>query len=186
VRTVASDLNEPKALAGDGERIWIADTNNHRIMHTSRARIESGSEVLDPLVIRPERGGAADAAPLSFRQDLSAGELNVDVVLPDVHKLNEESPNSVVFRNADGNEIVMPVDSDGTDRQRLTYAWSELVDAGIVDPAIGRQSVTMETWLYYCLQENEEICQFYSAEYQLLLEPADDARVPATVTVPVG
>jgi sugar lactone lactonase YvrE/thioredoxin-related protein len=185
IRTVASDLNEPKALAGDGERIWIADTNNHRIMHTSMARIASGSEVLDPLVIRPGNG-SGEATPMSFRQDLTAGELNVDVVLPDVHKLNEESPNSVVFRNANGDEIVMPVDSDGTDRQRLTYTWSELVEAGVVDPAVGRQSVTMEAWLYYCLQENEEICEFFSAEYQLLLEPADDARAPATVTVPVG
>jgi hypothetical protein len=136
-------------------------------------------------VIRPGSGDG-EATPLSFRQDLVAGELNVDVVLPDVHKLNEESPNSVVFRNADGNEVVMPVDSDGTDRQRLTYAWSELVEAGIVDPDVGRQSVTMETWLYYCLQEDEEICRFYSAELQLLLDPADDARAPATVTVPVG
>lgn len=40
VRSVAEGLNEPKALAGDGSRLWIADTNNHRILTTTVARLQ--------------------------------------------------------------------------------------------------------------------------------------------------
>jgi sugar lactone lactonase YvrE/thioredoxin-related protein len=188
VRTIAQNLNEPKALATDGERVWIADTNNHRILQTDLSRIASGSDRLDSVSIRPGSGGAdagEERTPLSFRQNLTTGSLRLDIQLPAEHKLNEESPNSLVFRSPGGEELLLTVDSEGTQQQTVTVPWQRLTEAGILDPDAGRQSVTVESWLYYCLQENEEICRFFSSEVQVLLEDSPDASSDATVSVVV-
>ena len=176
VRTISRNLNEPKALATDGDRIWIADTNNHRIVRTDLGRIAAGSGEVDTVSLRPGgTGGAAGPsgdgnAPLSFRQDLAGGSLRLEIELPAGHKLNEESPNSVVFRSAGGDELVLPVQSAGTEKQVVTVPWKRLSEAGVLDPAAGRQSLIVESWLYYCRQDNEEVCRFFSTEVQLLLE----------------
>ncbi len=179
VRSITTGLNEPIALATDGERIWVADTNNHRIVAITVDDIVQGRDRYTPVSIRPGTvGNDESAAPLSFRQDILGGSFSVDLVLPEGHKLNEGSPNSLVFRGNNGMEAVIPVTSEETARQRVSLDWSRLVDAGVLDPESTRQSVTMEAWLYYCLQDNEEVCRFYSTEYQILLEdaPADGGR----------
>ncbi|HDR15877.1 MAG TPA: hypothetical protein ENN79_10435 [Desulfobacteraceae bacterium] len=134
VRTIAQNLNEPKALATDGDRVWIADTNNHRILRTDLSRIASGSDRLDSVSIRPGSGGAGtgeERTPLSFRQNLASGSLRLDIQLPAEHKLNEESPNSLVFRSPDGEELLLTVGSEGTHQQTVTVPWQRLTEAGV-------------------------------------------------------
>ncbi len=187
VRTITQDLNEPMALATDGRRVWVADTNNHRIVQTDITRLSTGDATLDSVALRPGDGVDGGASvPISYRQDLARGSLRFAVQLPDGHKLNEESPNSLVFRGSSGEELVFPVASEGTERQTVTVPWTRLREAGVLDDVSSRQSVMVEGWFYYCLQENEEICRFFSTELQLLLEDDPGNSADATLPIDIG
>ncbi|MCC7407623.1 MAG: redoxin domain-containing protein, partial [Phycisphaeraceae bacterium] len=102
-----AQFNEPNGLAFLGDKLYVADTNNHLIrVYDPAANAVSTLAVTDPrnlLGITPAASGATTrpASPLSQAtpielapQDVHAGqgELVLNLVLPDGYKLNDAAP----------------------------------------------------------------------------------------------
>ncbi|TVR72641.1 MAG: hypothetical protein EA427_03065 [Spirochaetaceae bacterium] len=180
VHTVpVAGLNEPKAFTTEGSRLWIADTNNHRIVYLSA----EGGPVT---ALRLTPGDAGPARTISVRQNLREDNLELTLILPEDFKLNEESPNTVAFRTTGGTEYARRIESTAAGRERVVIPWSELVEAGLVDTHSPRQSVQVSLWLYYCEREEETVCLFDAGTYTLALEQAPTAQGNAEMTHRVG
>ncbi len=171
-------LNEPSAVSVQGNRLWIADTNNHRVVSVD---VEGGT----PQVLRIAPAQQA-ARTISSRQNLQSGALELELSLPDGWKLNVPSPNTVVIRNVQGEEHAVRVAATEAEVERVRIPWAELISAGIVDEASLRQSVQVELWLYYCEREDETVCLFDGATYTVAIESDSAAQGATVVAHPVG
>lgn len=174
-----SGLNEPTALTVQGERLWIADTNNHRIVSVS-----GYGGAVDPLRVSP--GISGSRRMLSVQQNLGTSSLELLLTLPRGYKLNEGSPNTVAVWNPDGREYAMRVESTAAETETVRIPWSDLVAAEVIDQGSARQSVQVELWLYYCEREDETVCLFDGATYTVAIEDTPAAEGPATIEHRVG
>lgn len=172
-------LEEPRAFTPGGDRFWIADTNNHRVVSVPMA-----GGAVEPLRLLPR--DTAATRTISARQSFTADGLELTLVLPEGYKLNEESPNMVVLREPGGRELTRRIDSTAAEREQILIPWADLVEAGLVDAHSPRQSVQAALWLYYCEREEETVCLFDAGTYTLALEQTSSAQGNVQVLHRVG
>lgn len=152
-------FNEPGGLSISGDKLYIADTNNHVIRV---ADINSGDVTTLVLVDReglltrqaPDgdyNGKTVTLEPLT----VGAGEgmIELDVTLPEGYKVNDLAPFSMVWT----------VDEEG----QIDYSEEE-ANLSIVEPAFplsfpaafseGESELTAELVIYYCEAEAESLC----------------------------
>lgn len=151
-------LQEPSALAFDGNELWLSDRNNHRIV-----RVRPGEASARPFELRLP-GGAEQGLLLAGQVDRNEGAIRVNVELPPGYRLNAGSPNSVVARNLDGRSFSFPLE------ENLEIPIESLIESRVIDPDNIRQSIELQLWLYYCRDENPDICLFDGASYTVALE----------------
>ena len=164
--TVLSELQEPSALAYDGNELWLSDRNNHRIL-----RLHPGEGLARQFELRLP-GGAEQGLLLAGRVDRNEGAIQVDVELPAGYRLNEGSPNSVVARNLQGQSFSFSL-VDG-----LEIPIESLIESRVIDPDNTRQSIELQFWLYYCREESPDICLFDGASHTVVLELSTDPAEP--------
>lgn len=174
VRTVAlPGLREPTALTASRDTLWIADTNNHRIL-----RFDPRSGAASALDLRLS-GPTAQRVTVSARAAVAADELEVSIALPAGFKLAPDSPNAVVLRAPNRDEYSVRINSSGNTNETVRIPLRTLAQRGLLDDASTRQSVEVELWLYYCEVQDETICRFDRGSYTVALELVGDPVGPA-------
>jgi thiol-disulfide isomerase/thioredoxin len=148
-------LDEPGGVSAAGERLFIADTNNHtiRVLDLGSGAL-STLELSDPqgLLLRP-----ASLAGMDVPRELAAIEvapgtstLRLVVELPENYQINDLAPFSATFAS----------DSDG-----VAFGASEL---SVVEPSFplevevtlaeGEHTVRADLVIYYCSYDAVELC----------------------------
>ena len=154
-------LREPTALTLGNGALWVADTNNHRIV-----RVDPQSFETRPFELRAAAGESARQT-ISARVAPLRDSITVRVEPPEGYKLNPDSPNQVVLRAAGEAEYSVRFNRD---ENELRVELAALVEAGLLRAQEGRQSFEVELWLYYCEEEDETVCRFNLGVYTLALE----------------
>lgn len=170
-------LYEPGGLhlAGDGEeaRLFIADTNNHRVVMVeprTRAWAEVALDGLDGM-----RAGLAGAADVELKGSVLLGAgadatLTIDPPLPDGAKVNADAPVSV------------RIERDGLTIAQRTISRGETP----VEVRVAREAVADGEWrvvarLAYCTDADGGLCAPYSVGWTLEVRTAEGAGSAARV-----
>ncbi|MFN8563435.1 MAG: thioredoxin-like domain-containing protein [Anaerolineae bacterium] len=168
-----AEFDEPGGLSAAGNRLFVADTNNHaiRVIDLATAQV---STVTFP---NPERlqigdtttvagGNLASGETIALSEQTVApgeGAILVRIVLPDGYKINPEAPSRSEWNN-EGEAIGIPEAERAQPFDAAEFRVPVTLDAG---------SDTLHGYLttYYCEAERETLCFI------------DDVRIEVPVTV---
>jgi thiol-disulfide isomerase/thioredoxin len=164
-------FDEPGGLSVAGNKLYVADTNNHVIRVADLDTKEVQTLVLvdmDGQLTRQPAGQPFNGQVLSLEpQTLAEGEgtVRLEVKLPEGYKVNDLAPFSMEW-----------VSSNGTIRFEPDVANQRIVEPGfpLTFPATfsqGQGELTGELVIYYCEAESESLCFI------------DRVRIEAPVTV---
>lgn len=146
-------LNEPGGIAVAEKQVYIADTNNHRIVVVSPD--QGASRTLDIRLPDQDRASAPPA-----RGAAGAHTFTVAVSLPEGAEFTEGAPYEVRLRGTGG---VAVGDYDAaTPRDR--------VEAPVM--VSGPGEVDVETAIYYCDATDPDLCGVVARAYRIAVELA--------------
>jgi DNA-binding beta-propeller fold protein YncE len=177
---------EPGGLAITGRTLFVADTNNHVIRTVTLDTGLTTTLVLHGIENFTPPPEAADypgtvISLASIDVGAGAGDLVLNVRLPDGYKVNEEAPSSVGFA-ATGGIAAFP---DGS-AQSLTGAKLP-VHIG-VELTEGAGLVTADVTLLYCRDDSEGLCIIEQVRFEQPLVVAGNGPgvidLPYAVTLP--
>ena len=163
-------FDEPNDVTIAGDRLYIADTNNHRIRVASLdGRDTETFQFANPETLAPRMASAAPAPSRSVRlseQTVAPGmkEFVLEIDFPDGFHLNEEAPSAYSVDNLNGGGVVMMTEG------RLEHAPARIP----VTLTEGMGSVAVDLTLYYCEEDARSLCYF------------DDVRLEVPLNVEAG
>ena len=165
-------LFEPEGVQYAAGRLWIADTNNHRIRVADLA-----GRIVRTFLLRgierlpvPESAAGRETAQVLPAQQAAVGRVRLvlDVRLPEGYKRNPDAPTIVVSGDGDRPErIVIPPDRP--------LAWDVDLHADAQLPV----SLT----LYYCQEQDAQLCLIHDRQMVIPLTVAPSG--PKEIHVPV-
>ncbi len=173
-------FDEPNDVMVVGDKLYIADTNNHRI----RVAPLSGGSVTTLTFSNPDalRGGGRIADELTAgnvvrvaAQVVAPGraEIVLDIGLPEGQHLNPDAPSGYVVRNL----------ADGMLRQ--PDAKGPVTDVPLrisVDLLEGTGSIAVDLTLYYCAETANSLCYFADARVEIPLTVRAGAGSDGTIS----
>ncbi len=168
-----AEFNEPGGLSVAGDRLFVADTNNHAI-RVIDLRTHTVSTILFP---NPEKlqiagqttvigGNAAQAELITLPEQTvaaGAGAITVRILLPEGYKINPDAPSRAEWNNA-GEAIDIPEAARAQPFLAAEFSLPVTLSEGS-DVLYGYLTT------YYCEAERETLCFI------------DDVRVEVPVTV---
>jgi len=179
------ELHEPAGMAIAGKRLFIADTNNHRIVEYSLESKAAREFTVEGLAAPQLDREAAPAVTLGSGQPtietegqvLAAGEeVTVEVALqiPDGYKLNDLAPVRARF-SVEGEQSVVDAESlSGSHKAAVTenVARFPLKLTG----EAGRASVKLALIYSYCRGGTGGLCKIHTARWTLPITTAADGK----------
>jgi thiol-disulfide isomerase/thioredoxin len=181
-----TQLSEPAGLTVAGGRLFIADTNNHRILTADLATREvaeftiDGLAPPDPPARIPVNDADEEPAVELAAQKVKAGEslrFDLSFLLPLDFKLNSLFPIRYTLK-AVGDQTLIPADDVGVRHETP----AEGHDASFEVPLSGKAlSGTYELALEYsfCRSGEGGVCRFGSARWRIPVEIDDGAEADA-------
>lgn len=184
------ELNEPGGLAIADGKLFIADTNNHRVvaveLATQKAMVLPLTDLKVPepprAAVRPEMSDAIAADV----QQLKAGEkvrVLVTLTIPEGHKRNELAPATwEIF--PDGEQNLIPGDALSVRDE------ASVTDAGVAEFEIPLTGMSGETNLYlrisfgYCTTEENSLCRLASANWKIPIRIGTEGSEDIRLTFP--
>jgi thiol-disulfide isomerase/thioredoxin len=148
-------FDEPGGLSLAGDKVYIADTNNHAIRVADLTTREVSTLVLvdrQGLLTRQPEGSAYTGKIITLDpQTVAAGEgvIRLQLDLPDGYKLNELAPLSVEWSGQDGVEVAEARYQAIAPKMPVTV------------PAVfheGETKLTADLVVYYCKAAAESLC----------------------------
>ncbi len=164
-----AEFFEPGGIAVLGERLYIADTNNHRIrvldLKTEEVRtleIDGIDKFSKRRAAEDFRGRIVELSP----QFLKSGEgiLQLQVRLPQGFKLTEKAPFHVDWKAEDAKVIRFLLEPDKIPSSKMSFPLEIPVKA-----AFGKTTLAFETVIYYC-REDSAVCFFDEVRLQVPVE----------------
>lgn len=164
-----AEFFEPEGLAIDGDKLYIADTNNHLIRvadltHKTVCTLTlSNLEHLQSPSFDSRPGLQLD--PLT----VSAGEVNLtlNIELPEGYKLNPAAPLTVRQRQ-NGDSTLHTFENTQTPTLTLTVTTDQVI--------------TIDVTVYYCQAEEERLCLIDDAHLILPLTVAEGGSAIASIS----
>lgn len=164
---------EPGGLCAVGHDLYVADTNNHRVVHID-TRTGAWRELIFEGLSRSDRAGVAFAASADDAEavimveeqvlaaDVTAVGLTLDVTLPEGAHLNTEAPWSIRVR-AGGRTLLQKTGKEA--------AWPLRAEALLVQPSGGDRPETLfvEAAFAYCIDGDRGICAPVGLRWQVPL-----------------
>ncbi|HEX2980870.1 MAG TPA: hypothetical protein VHO48_11445, partial [Anaerolineaceae bacterium] len=160
-------LYEPEGLAILGRRLYIADTNNHRIC---AADLETRQVSTFALRENGAPAGPQEAAPLRLVPvEVRAGpvEIRFDLQLPEGYKLNSEIASQVYLVE------------EGPAQAGASSAGHRI---GLRLVAETDTELSLDLYVYYCQAGDASLCYVHNRELRLPLRVVPDGQ--AEVTIP--
>lgn len=175
-------LHEPAGLALAGDTMYVADTNNHRIVTIdvkSKQATEFKVEGLTPPVKKTPAAAVSTVDDKDLlkapAQKIAPGEavtLTVKLRVPEGYKLNELFPLGARLTSAD-EQTVIPADSAGK-RFRGKLAEGSAVFEIPLSPAGGSATFQLAVSYGYCRDGVGGLCKVHTARWKLPVEVAAD------------
>lgn len=173
-------LSEPSGLSITDGKLYIADTNNHRILVADLATKDVSTLALDGLT-PPSPTTARRTPPLKGaisipEQQVAAGEvidLSVDLSIPAGHKLNTIAP--VVWEAflIEGDQILAPDALEGRKAANVEGTTAEFQIPLSKDA--GTAKVAIAVSYGYCDSNSAGICKLATATWTFTVAVNDDA-----------
>ncbi|HEX8834269.1 MAG TPA: thioredoxin-like domain-containing protein [Abditibacteriaceae bacterium] len=172
---------EPGGISLSGNKLFIADTNNHAIrvldLRTKSVSTLQLQNVPSPLPAEPERApkpkSAEDGTIVLDSQNIAAntrGELVLNLQLPAGHHLSVDAPQRFEAR-AEGNGLQLAANTVPSEKYKLP------LQVGLKTGAIGGGSVIVSTTVFYCTDQNG-LCKIKRLRFRVpfVVTPTDGAR----------
>ncbi|UCD16989.1 MAG: redoxin domain-containing protein [Candidatus Zixiibacteriota bacterium] len=161
---------EPSGISALGEKLYIADANNHRIrvidLETQRVTtLQPGNlEILAGRSLDNFHGRRIELP----RRKMGAGDgiITLDLILPDGYTLIDGAPLHLDWQSSNENAVSFNGTSERVDRSHLSCQVSLPVTA-----AVGDCELTFEAVVYFCRTDNASVCM------------VDNVRISIPVTV---
>ncbi|MFZ0546306.1 MAG: thioredoxin-like domain-containing protein [Candidatus Promineifilaceae bacterium] len=185
-------FDEPGGLSVGGNKLYIADTNNHVIRVADLDTKEVTTLVLvdlNGLLTRRPSDAEYNGKTLTLDPQTLAdgqGTIELDVTLPDGYKVNDLAPFSMEWL------------TDNTAEEGLIQFSAEDANRTIVEPTFplsfpatftgGESEITADLVIYYCEAEAESLCYIerirITAPVTISSDGSDTLVVPHAIEVP--
>ena len=175
-------LSEPGGLSVSGSSLYIADTNNHRIvvmdLKTRQSRIFEVAGLTPPTPPKPVSVRDTSDAIDSEAKTFAPGEkLSVKIALavPDGYKLNDLSPVTwEIF--TDGEQPIFPAETLGQRDAAVVADGNATFDLAMSGET-GAATVFVRVGYGYCGTEENALCRLATATWRVPVTIAADAAV---------
>jgi len=175
-------LSEPGGLSVSGSSLYIADTNNHRIvvmdLNTKQSRLFEVAGLTPPTppkpVVLPDTSDAIDAEAKSFAPSEKLA-VRIALAIPDGYKLNDLAP------------VTWEIFTDGAQPLFPTATLSQRDEAVVADghatfdmPMTGESGTAtmyIRVGYGYCGTEENALCRLATATWRVPVTIATDAAV---------
>ena len=153
-----AEFNEPSGLAFVGERLYVADCNNHqiRVIDTKTQQVStlqlSNLGLLARQTMDTYTGREIKLQPNKLKP--GAGKISFALVLPDGYKLNEQAPFFLDLKSSDSKVVSFTAAPKDITLNKTTGEF-EIPVSG----TSGSAEVTVETVVYFC-KAGETTCLF--------------------------
>jgi DNA-binding beta-propeller fold protein YncE len=175
---------EPGGLDSAGNKIYVADTNNHAIRVIDLETMEVGTLVLKGIErFSPTAdddnffGTILKLDPIQAQA--GAGSIVINIQLPDGYKVNEDAPSSFSW-DAEGGVIEFPEDAN------ISTAGPELPYELGVNFQVGSGTLISDVNLIYCEAEKESLCLIEQLRFEVPITVSDSGinRVSLDYSIP--
>ncbi|MDA0832059.1 MAG: thioredoxin-like domain-containing protein [Planctomycetota bacterium] len=167
-------FSEPGGLAINGQTLYIADTNNHRILKADRKTGEV--ELLEIAGLTPPDPPTSDevetiSAPDVIEVDaqtVSAGEnlkFEISVNLPEEYKLNAEAPASYRIKATEDQSLIPPEELDV--RKRAVVDEGKVVFNVPVTEKAGSAKFQVQVSYGYCRDGKGGLCKLNTSRWEI-------------------
>jgi len=181
-RSLEAEFNEPGGLAFLGDRLYIADTNNHRIrivyMKTGEVK------TLELSGVEKLRRGASDHFSGRTRDLPSAGVLSgkgtlaVSLTLPKGYHFTEGAPSYLGASSSNDGVLRFEPGSSGMNVDTLKETQFEIP----FEAKKGKAVITVDTVIYFC-NDGSTVCLFDSLRTQIPVKAGGNGESRVSLTV---
>lgn len=184
----SASFYEPGGLALAGDKLYVADTNNHAIRVVDLKTKGTSTLRINGLTPPPKNVQALESAvgPNAeeikvARQQLrakSSGFLQINVDLPAGYHLNPMAPQRYKV-SIDGKSLAIEENLASRSTKDLKLPLRIPISSTAVGPATIRAQVT----LFYCREDNTGQCHIRTLVWNVPVEVTSDANAPTEVTL---
>jgi len=179
-------LSEPSGLTISGDAIFIADTNNHRVLKVSLISKQAQEFVIRGLTAPAVKEGdsaefvtaAGDDDLLTLKpQTITAGDavrIEVGFQLPDGYKLNEDVPLKYSLEAVEDQTLIAA--EQLKKRQTAELQDAKAVVALPLAVRSGRAVLKLTLTYGYCREGKGGLCKLGTTSWKIPLEVANDAK----------
>jgi len=164
---------EPGGLAALGNRLYVADTNNHAVRIVDLVSKETETLILKGIErFQPPpdnenyRGVIVEAAAVTVTAGTGTVEINVG--LPPEYKVNEDAPSSAEF-------LVTGGVADFSDNAGVSLTGAEFPVEVPVEFTTGSGSITADLTVIYCREGSESLCLIQQLRFVVPIVVGDGA-----------
>ncbi|NNF10945.1 MAG: redoxin domain-containing protein [Acidimicrobiia bacterium] len=153
---------EPGGLAAFGDRLFVADTNNHAVRIVDLATGETTTLVLkgiEAFAPSPTDSGYAGQVIDAGTVEVAPGPgfVELAITLPAGHKVNEEAPSSAQLTATGAVQV---------DEAAIALTGAEFPVRVPVEFTEGAGSIVADLTVIYCHQETESLCLIQQLRFQ--------------------
>jgi thiol-disulfide isomerase/thioredoxin len=167
-------FNEPGGLSVAGEKLYIADTNNHviRVADLNTREVETLVLIdMDGLLTRQPAGQEYSGKEILLDpQEVieGQGQIVLDITIPDGYKVNDLAPFSMEWTSIGD---VLRLDSALADQRIVAPSFPLTIPA---DFSAGETVLTGDLVIYYCEEETQSLCLIERVRLQVPVTVIDE------------
>jgi len=175
-------LFEPAGMSVAGDTMYVADTNNHRILaidlasKTGREFVVDGLTPPKPATVErpPAVAGAAIDAPLQRIKSGDALKVRIAFELPEGFKLNQLGPVTYTLRSV-GEQSLIAGDQLGVRSEAEKGETDATLSLPLAQPS-GKGTYELAISYTFCRDGTGGVCRFAKQTWRLPVEVAGDAE----------
>ncbi|MBA3312323.1 MAG: redoxin domain-containing protein [Planctomycetaceae bacterium] len=186
-------FSEPAGLAVAGSKLFVADTNNHRVLNIDLTTMKAGEvqiSGLKPPAIRKEADLPAQVdmtadTKVVEPQTIAAGQtvaMTFELALPEDYKLNPAFPLAVTI-TSDGPQVIVRKDALG--KRIKGVAGSSAVRVSVpLTGEVGEASFRIALSYGYCREGRGGVCKVRAAHWNVPLVVAESGSAEIRLVAP--
>jgi DNA-binding beta-propeller fold protein YncE len=191
---VSASFYEPGGLSYAGDKLYVADTNNHAVrivdLKTKQATTLKLKGLQPPTASLPETDATAAAAPNSEEIKLapqrlraqSEGALVVDVKLPAGYHLNASAPQRYqISIEGETKRLVLDGNAKGATAARVAKDLQLPLRIPLRSLDAGASALRVQFTLYYCREDNTGTCKIKTLVWRAPIEVTTDTTAPREI-----
>jgi thiol-disulfide isomerase/thioredoxin len=184
---VAPSFYEPGGLAVAGDKLYVADTNNHAIrvvdLKTKHTKTLTMKGLQPPQSAETETAEAPNQEEIKLTtQKLRSGDVSilVNVQLPPGYHLNPMAPQRYRL-SIEGGSTLLTIDSQNSGRTLKNATLPIRIPARATAP--GRADFVALFTFVYCREDNTGVCRIKTLQWRVPVEITSEANAPAEISL---